>query len=98
VIDADLILTMTCLQRDTLRRQVPSKAGDIFTLKEYLGVNTCEKKDSFSDSQTGRHSAIWGNPFDIHDPFGSTIDIYQEILDEIEECISALLEKLSLEV
>lgn len=42
---ADLVLTMTTAQRDMLRKQEPSKADRIFTLKEYVGFGASPEGD-----------------------------------------------------
>ncbi len=81
---ADLILAMTEGHKLMIqdRKETRYYDGKLFTLKEY----TQDCKEDPVDYEEGA--------FDISDPYGGSIEIYQECFQEIYEEIELLLQKL----
>lgn len=75
---ADLILTMTQSHKHFLLAQFPDMRDKVYTLKEYV-------------SETGEA----GVPnYDIADPFGGSLDVYEACAEELEQAIDALIIRL----
>jgi protein-tyrosine-phosphatase len=77
---ADLILTMTTNHKRMLHDQYPQSIEKAFALKEYL--SEVSGKEITGDSFTNRS--------DISDPFGGSVEVYRQTLQELEELIQQL--------
>jgi len=83
---ADLILTMTVRHKQMLLTLVPQTSGKTFTLKEYaLGTEASGEADNFA--------ALYGE-FDIADPFGGPLALYEKVAEEIGGLLERLLDRL----
>lgn len=71
VMQSNLILTMTGFIRDILKKKFPGKAGSIFTLYEYAGIEG-----------------------DIKDPFGGSIDVYNETYEALKKSVSLVIRRI----
>ncbi len=87
--DADLILTMTEGHKIMIedRKQSGYYDGKLFTLKEYTRDRKEESRDPKDREETE-------DPLDIGDPYGGSVEMYQESFQEIYEEIELLLEKI----
>lgn len=84
--NADLILTMTTNHKFAILNLCPEAQEKVFTLKEYTG---CEEADASKLNFFG-----YGNPCDISDPFGQSIEVYRKSAEEIEQSLKKLIEKI----
>lgn len=79
---ADLILTMTEGHKQRVWVEFPEARERVFTLKEF--VNDAENKETLQD-EIG---------YDISDPFGGSLSVYEACAAEIEEALHRLVAKL----
>jgi protein-tyrosine phosphatase len=83
---ADLILTMTVRHKQMLLTLFPETAGKTFTLKEYaLGTEASGGAADFA--------ALYGE-FDIADPFGGPLALYEKVAEEIGGLLERVLDRL----
>lgn len=84
---ADLVLTMTENHVQSLLLQYPQFEEKYYTLKEYaLGADTTKRnkiQPSFGDME-----------YDISDPFGGSLEVYEETLNELHQYIDLTIEKI----
>lgn len=87
--EADLILTMTEGHRIMIEDRKPSGyyRDKLFTLKEYTRDCKEKSRDPEDREETEDH-------LDIGDPYGGSLEVYQESFREIYEEIQVLLEKI----
>ncbi len=91
---ADLILTMTVRHKQALLSRFPDAAGKTYTLKEYAYLHTAA---GGSGSGTGEgEGADAANPpdLDIADPFGGSLELYEQSADEISRALERVLDRL----
>jgi len=84
--EADLILTMTYNHKMAVLHMRPQSNGKVFTLKEYVlrdGEKSPIAKSSLEETD-----------YDIKDPFGQSIDVYEKSAEEIQENLQVLIKKL----
>lgn len=80
----DLILPMTLSHKEQLVTLAPELAGRVFLLKEFAErVN--RRKDPVKSVE---------KDYGISDPFGQSLDVYRQSLDEIDRAVQALVEYL----
>lgn len=84
--NADLILTMTSSHKAAVLNLCPEAHEKVFTLKEYT---RCEAEGDSKMDFFG-----YGNPEDISDPFGQSIEVYRKSAAEIEESLKKLIKKI----
>ncbi|GAW93822.1 low molecular weight protein arginine phosphatase [Calderihabitans maritimus] len=75
--EADLILTMTEQHKQMICELVPRIDDKVYTLKEYA-ADTREE--------------IENNP-DIADPFGESVEVYQECYEELKRYVTRAMDK-----
>ncbi len=77
---ADLILTMTRNHKERLLNIYPEAKTKIYTLKEYTILEN-EKQDTTFN-------------YDIDDPYGQPVEVYQQCAAELEIYLKRLLTKI----
>lgn len=77
---ADLILTMTQRHKEVLLMYYPDAVEKVFTLKEYTQLPTEAPEE--------------GDGFDIDDPFGQPVEVYQSCAGELEIHLQRLLTRI----
>lgn len=73
---ADVVLTMTLSHKMLLHVHFPGETDKVFTLIEYAN----EEVDKLDDVSV-----------DIDDPFGQSLDVYHETIDQLESYMPALI-------
>lgn len=81
---ADLILTMTNNHKATTLYMRHDAENKVFTLKEYVNNGDCEKTNDYLNVLK----------YDIRDPFGQSVEVYGQSLDEIEENLQKIYSKI----
>ncbi|HPT83511.1 MAG TPA: ribose 5-phosphate isomerase B [Limnochordia bacterium] len=79
--EADLVLAMTARHKEELLRLAPEHAGKIFLLKEY--VHTLLRGEEQGD--------LVEKDFEIRDPYGQSLEVYRQSLEEIDAAVKLLL-------
>lgn len=98
----DLVLTMTGSHRDSVIRLVPSAEPRTFTVKEFarLAEHVTAPQDvpvvarvrtvvQAAHEQRPRVPGPSG-PEDVHDPYGSSTEVYRHIAEEIEDLVETI--------
>ena len=85
--EAFLLLTMTRSHKHYILSEFPGAYGKVFTLKEYVREMT-EAPDKSGSSGSQAFSA------DISDPYGGSLQGYQQCAREIMQAVVLLVEKL----
>lgn len=84
---ATLILTMTQGHKQVIGKRFPQVRDKLFTLKEYVRLDQPEAGISKREPED----------LDIADPFGESVEVYQEIARHIEQVIDALIARLGID-
>jgi protein-tyrosine-phosphatase len=79
VAEADLVLTMTRSQRQTVIDLAPGAADRVFTLVEYATCPTC---------------LPGSEELDIPDPLGMGLDVYRSTADHLERLLERVADRL----
>ncbi|HHT89413.1 MAG TPA: ribose 5-phosphate isomerase B [Firmicutes bacterium] len=80
----DLILAMTSGHKKQLLGLAPQLAGRIFLLKEFAkGAEQGQEADDSVEKE-----------YEISDPFGQSLDVYRQSLEEIDRAVQAILQFL----
>lgn len=87
---AHYVLTMTRSHKEQLQRQYPEYKSKYFTLKQFINDNS-EQLDVLEGSSSVIHQL---QKFDVIDPFGGTIETYEETFHELDCLINRLIEKI----
>lgn len=87
--ETDLILTMTVNHKMGVEQMRPKAKGKVFTLKEYV-LNNGKKLEKSKVSFEEANDDI----YDIRDPFGQPVEVYSKCVEEIEEYLHKLVEKI----
>lgn len=96
--DADLILTMTEGHKIMIDDRKPKGYydGKLFTLKEY--TEDCKNKSVNAESEAGgktdEEAELRDGDYDISDPYGKSMEVYEETFREIYGETEILLKKL----
>ncbi len=100
---ADLILTMTASQKRMVLGLYPELRGKVFTLREYGRPDTGAAQAGSrleallaGEADARELEAAWARlaEYDIADPFGSSLETYQRCAQEIDEAVTAVLDRL----
>ncbi len=78
--ESDLILTMTCSNKDMVLNAAPEYSDKVYTLKEYACIVNDEE--------------VSGKNLDIADPFGSDYNTYENVFAEIEEQLNKIIKTI----
>lgn len=86
----DLILTMTVDHKEQVLRSVAQLGNRVFTLKEYANKSGQESQELMeNDNRMVINKPEW--QLDVKDPFGQSVEIYQETAREMAVAIKQIL-------
>ena len=92
---ADLILTMTVRHKEALLGRFPDAAGKTYTLKEYAFYQASSDGSQTAGDGGEASSAADGPPdLDIADPFGGSLELYEQSAEEIARALERVLDRL----
>lgn len=80
----DLILAMTHNHKKQLLEIAPEHSERIFLLKEYA-------KRGSSEQEPGE---LIEKEYEISDPFGQSLEVYRQSLDEIDQAVQVILDQM----
>jgi protein-tyrosine phosphatase len=90
--EADLVLTMTCAQRDTVLEFVPRQLHRTFTLSEAARLATEFSARSVADLAALRPLLAGHQLADITDPIGQSAEFFETVGSQIAHLLPPIIE------